>query len=289
MAYTVSNYLSPVLFDYPRGYEITQKTQVARGLLVQSETPGYMVGGIGSTIFEVTDITAAGVCTYSNLRGLQLVNGQLVTLLGASTSGNNGVKTISNLVATTAVAGHFQIDSYAGTHDSTQTVNGVGELRFGTVAFNSQTFTVASVVATATTVAYTYTTLVGPQFQVGQSVTIAGCSHSGNNGTFIVKSVKQTSITAGTITCWNTGGTSTDSGTGTANLKVGISAIDVLVPPTQVLAFSQYSGTYAYTWNPVSRTLRIATASSELATSASTWAYDLVQFEAIFPLGGATV
>src|SRR5208283_2731078 len=117
MAYTVSNYLSPVAFDFPRGYEISQKNQTVRGLLVQSEGPGYTVGGIGSTIFEVTDITAAGVCTYSVLRGLPLVNGQLVTLLGATTAGNNGVKTISAVVPTSATAGSFVITPNAATHD----------------------------------------------------------------------------------------------------------------------------------------------------------------------------
>ena len=283
MAYTVSNYLSPVIFDYPGGTDNTQKTRVLRGLLVQSEVPGYMVGGIGSTIFEVTDVTAAGVCTYTALKGLQLANGQLVTLLAASTAGNNGVKTISAVTPSSASAGTFTITPNGSTHDASQSINGVGELRFGVVGQNAQTFTVASVVAAATTVAYTYTTLTGPQVQPGQSVTIAGCTHAGNNGTFVVQSVVQTGITAGTITCVNSGGTTTDSGTGIGSLRVGISAIDTLVPPTQVLAFSQYSGVYDYKWNPVARTLRISTASSELATSASTWAYDLVQFEATYP------
>jgi hypothetical protein len=282
MAYTVSNYLSPVPFGYPRGLDNTQQNQIVRGLLVQSQVPGYMVGGIGSTIFEVTDVTALGVCTYSNLLGLQLVNGQLVTLLAATTSGNNGVKTISAVTPSSLTAGTFKITPNAATHDASQTINGVGALRFGVIGQNAQTFTVASVVATSTTVAYTYTTLTGPQVQPGQQVLIAGCSHAGNNGLFEVQSVVQTSITAGTITCFNSGGTSSDSGTGTGSLKVGLIAVQSATP-TEVLAFSQYSGAYDYKWNPVAQTLRIATASSELATSASTWAYDLVQFVATFP------
>lgn len=289
MAYTATSTLAVIPFGYPRGVDNTQNCQYIRGNLVFSGGTGeYSVGGIGSTAFEVTDVTAGGVVTYSGLTGLPLVNGQTVVIVGTSTAGNSGTKIVSQVTPSSATAGTFQINAFGGVHDATQIAEAVGALQFAVSTSVKQTYTVASVVAAVGTVAYTYTTLTGPQVQPGQTVTFAGMTNPGNNGTFKVKSVTTTSITAGTITAYNSAGVSTDSGTGVGVVKIGAEAIETQSVPTQVRIWSTIGSGYLYNWDNLNQTVQVivsaaaASPDSEAAVG-PTIAYDNLQFEAVFP------
>jgi hypothetical protein len=290
MAYTSTSTLAVIPFNYPRGVDNTQNCQYIRGNLVFSGGTGeYSVGGIGSTSFEVTDVTALGVVTYASLTGQPLHNGQTVVIVSTTTAGNSGNKTISAVTPSSATAGTFQINTFGAVHDATQTAEGVGSLQFGTIAQLAQTYTVASVVASVGTTAYTYTTLTGPQVQAAQTVTIAGMTNPGNNGTFRVKSVATTSITAGTITAYNSAGVSTDSGTGVGVVKVGSESIETSSAPTQVRIWSTTGSGYFYNWDSLNQTVQVlvtgtaATDPDLEAAVANTIAFDNLQFEAVFP------
>lgn len=293
MSYTATTFLNPIAFSNPRGSDFTQKNQIIRGNLFQNgAAANYSVGGIGSTSFEVTDVTAAGVVTYSNLVGLPLVNGQLVVIVSTTTAGNSGIKTISAVTVATSTTGTFQIDSYAAVHDASQTAEGVGQLQFAEVYQSPQTFTVATVTAGSAgangTFTFTYTTLTGPQLQPGQTVVLA-CSKALNTGTFVVKSVTPSAIGAGSVVVFSTGGgATTDTGTGAAFLKVGVDAIQTSQAPTQVRVWSSFPKGYVYLWNPSSQTVQVflsagSNAVMPEAAVGTTIAWDTLAFEAVFP------
>jgi hypothetical protein len=290
MAYTATTYLSPVAFEYPLGNDITLRNQFIRGNLVMNNTSEYSIGGIGSTSFEVTAFSSVGLVTYSSLVGAPLYNGQLVTVYNTSSNTNDGTYTVSALTTSSSTAGTFvAVGTIAGSSQTTQTAEGVGQLQFSNRNTLTQTFTVSAVTATTTQVTYTYTTLVGSQLVPGQSVVIAGCTNAGNNGSFVVVSATPTSITAGAFVVSSTTGVTTDSGTGTGSVKVGIDAIDSTQNPLQVLAWSTYVKGYIYTYNPAKGTIQVyltgASSGSALSEAAlgATIAYDTIQFEAVFP------
>jgi hypothetical protein len=288
MSYTATTPVAPIPFSNPRGSDFTQKNQTIRGNLFQyGGTVEYAVGGVGSTSFEVTDITTLGVVTYSNLVGLPLVNGQKVVIGSVGPTGTNaGIKTISAVTVATASTGTFQIDTFNGTHDASLTVEGVGQIQFAEKQNVAQAFTVATVTAGSAgangTFTFTYSGLTGPQLQVGQSVTLA-CSKAANTGTFVVKTVTPSTIAAGSVVVYATGGgASTDTGTGAAFLAVGVEAIQTAQPPTEVLVWSTKPSAFVYTFNPLSQTVQVLTASAELAVG-TTWSFDTIQFVAVFP------
>ena len=290
MSFTQATVLAVNPFSFPRGQDMTQYNQWVRGTLsMNAATAEYVLGGIGSNSFEVTDVTALGVATFNDLVGLTLYNNQTVIITGTSTAGNSGVKTISNLAFSSATAGTFQLSSFGAVHDATQTADGVGQVQFGVSTTQAQTFTVTATVSAAPYVTYTYTTLTGPQLQPGQSVTIIGETNPGNNGTFKVFSVTPTAITAGAFVAFNSNGVSSDTGTGTGSLLVGAQFIETTQPPTQVRVWSTKGLGYVYEWNPAAQTIQCfvtGTASTDPLNEAATGAhivFDTLQFEAVFP------
>jgi hypothetical protein len=276
------------------GQDNTQKMVILRGNFVENDTSTqYSVGGIGSTSFEVTAFSAVGLVTYTALKGQQLVNGQRVVIYNTSSNTNDGTYVVSvltpntstPLTAGTFVAVPIGLNVLAGSAQTTQTAEGVGQIQFGNKSGISQTFTATAVTVSGGISTITYTTLVGPQLWPGQSVLIAGMTNTGNNGTFSIVQSAPTSSTAGSFTVTNSSGVATDSGTGTGSFIPG-SDVATLVP-VQVNIFT--SKGWSYLWDSTNYTIRIfttGTSSGSIANEAAlgaSVAYDgTITYEAIF-------
>lgn len=287
--------MSPKAFAFPRGFDQTAKNTTIRGTLVENDTATeYSVGGIGSTAFEVTAFSSVGLVTYSNLLGLGLVNGQRVVVYNTASNTNDGTYIVSQLTPSSASAGTFVAlpipgKTLAGSSQTTQTAEGVGQLQFGEQQIINQTFTATAVTISGGVVTITYTTGVGPALQAGQSVTISGMTNAGNNGTFTLNAVFPTSSTAGSFQITNASAVASDSGTGTGTFRTGIDAVQSLLNPTQVNIFT--SKGYVYVYDLTNLTIRIyvcGSANSPLSEAAvgATVAFDgTLTFEAVFPRG----
>lgn len=291
MAYTATKFLSPRAFAHPRGADNTQRNVVIRGYLIENDTSTeYSVGGIGSSSFEVTAFSNVGLVTYSSLKGLPLINGQRVVIYNTASNTNDGTYIVSQLTSTTFVAVPIPGKALAGSSQTGQTAEGVGQIQFGVQALLAQTFTVSAVTVSGGIMTCTYTTLTGPQLFPGDSVTLAGMTNAGNKGTFSLIGVFPTSSTAGSFTVNNPNGVSTDSGTGTGNFQAGIldqSAGEVPTPPVHV--YSPSSG-WDYVWDQNNYTVRIygtgsgANAAFAEAAVGATVTFDgNIVFEATFP------
>jgi hypothetical protein len=293
MAYTATKTFQPRPFGYPAGQDNTQKMAWLRGTLVENDTATeYTPGGIGSSAFEVTAFSAIGLVTYSSLTGLPLQNGQLVVIYNTSSNTNDGTYIVSQLAASSTTAGTFVAvplpgKTLAGSAQTSQTAEGVGQIQFGVRQIINQTFTVTAVSVTGGVMTVTYTTLVGPQLTPGDPVTLAGMSNAGNDGTFGLVTVTPTSSTAGSFTVNNPSGVTTDSGTGTGQFKAGSDFYDTLYAPVQVTINN--SKGYIYKWNSTNQTIQIfmtgASSGSVLteATLGATVAFDgTATFETIF-------
>jgi len=263
MSYTATKYLSVIPYVYPRGTDNTQRMTVIHGTLAENDTATeYSVGGIGSTSFEVTAFSSVGLVTYSALVGAPLVNGQRVVVYNTASNTNDGTYIVSALTTTSATAGTFVAvplpgNSLAGSSQTSQTAEGVGQIQWGARDPISQTFTATAVAVSGSNMTVTYTTLVGPQLQANpsQSITLAGMTNAGNNGTFTINSIKQTSSTAGSFIVTNTAAVATDSGTGTATLIVGSNDHSAAGVPVWVEVTSVKG--YVYRWDPTNYTIRI--------------------------------
>jgi hypothetical protein len=297
MAYTATKTLNPALFAFPSGVDNTEHTVILRGTLVENDTATeYVPGGVGSTAFQVTAFSAVGLVTYSSFKGVPLVNGQLVVIYNTASNTNDGTFTVSNVVASSTSAGTFTAvpltgKTLSGTGQTGQTAQGVGQLHFGVQALIPQTFTVTAVSNTGGQVTYTYTTLVGPQLQASQSVTIAGCTNAANNGTFTINSITQTSSTAGSFIVTNSAGVTTDSGTGSGNFQAGLQTFARNGVPVVQMTFFSIKG-YTYVWNTTNSTVQIfltGTSSGAVQNEAglgATVAFDgTIRFEAIYVRG----
>jgi hypothetical protein len=293
MAYTATKTLQPRAFPFPAGFDNTQKMAWLRGTMVENDTATeYSIGGIGSSAFQVTAFSAVGLVTYNSLVGLPLVNGQLVVIYNTSSNTNDGTYTVSQLTPSSSVAGTFVAvplagKTLAGSAQTTQTAEGVGQIQFGSRQYLNQTFTVTAVTVSGGVMTCTYTTLVGPQLQPGDSVLLAGMTNAGNNGSFSLVAVYPTSSTAGSFTVTNTAAVASDSGTGTGKFKTGSDFYDTLYAPVQVELFN--SKGYLYKWNPTNQTVQIfmtgASSGAVLAEAAlgATVAFDGgITFETIF-------
>lgn len=290
MAYTATKYLIPALNAYPAGYENTQKLVSFRGIMIENDTATeYSVGGIGSTSFEVTAFSAVGLVTYSALVGMPLYNGQKVVVYNTSSNTNDGTYIVSALTTSSTTAGTFIAlpgpTAIAGSAQTTQTAEGVGQIQWGKMALLAQAFTATAVTVSGGVMTVTYTTLTGPQLQPGQKVTVAGMTNTGNNGSFGLVTVTQTSSTAGSFTVNNANAVASDSGTGTANYSSGISLYNTAAAPVQVAFFSTKG--YIYTWDYVNQTVRIiltgassGAALSEAALGATVAFDNTIHFEA---------
>jgi hypothetical protein len=260
MSYTATKFLCPRIFPYPAGLDNTQHLAHIRGWLVENDTATeYSPGGIGSTSFEVTAFSAVGLVTYSGLKGMPLVNGQKVVIYGTATNTNDGTYIVSQLTPSSASAGTFVAlpgpTAIAGSAQTVQTAEGVGQIQWGEQVLLSQTFTATAVSVSGGVMTVTYTTLTGPQLTPGDSVLLAGMSNAGNNGSFSLVSVTPTSSTGGSFTVQNVNGVTTDSGTGTGNFQAGISAYDSALAPIQVKIFT--SKGYIYVWDMTNQTIRV--------------------------------
>jgi len=297
MAYTATKTLNLALFQFPQGVDNTEHTVILRGNVVENDTATeYVPGGVGSTSFQVTAFSAVGLVTYSSLKGIQLVNGQTVVIYNTASNTNDGTFTVSNVVASSTSAGTFTAvplvgKTLSGTGQTGQTAQGVGQLHFGVQALIPQTFTVTAVSNTGGQVTYTYTTLVGPQLQASQFVTIAGCTNAANNGTFSINSITQTSSTAGSFIVTNSAGVTTDSGTGSGNFQAGLQTFARNGLPVVQMTFFSIKG-YTYVWNPTNSTVQIfltGTSSGSVQNEAGlgpTVAFDnTIRFEAIYIRG----
>ena len=244
MSYVTGSYVSVQPYEYPRGVDRTLFNQVLRGI-VQPAGPvtlDYVTGGLGSSTFEVTAVSTAGVATYSALLGVPLYSGQTVTL--STLTHNSGTYTISTVAPSSSTAGTFQlVNIYTNglfvpigtlTADTSQTANGVGQISFATPASVKQAATISAVTQSVTQSTLTYSALVGPQFKAGQQVTISGMTNAGNNGTFEVLGVEYTTYAVGHLIIYNPNGVASDSGTLAATVKVGSNSIYTTQPPTQV-------------------------------------------------------
>lgn len=289
MSYTATKYLSPRAFAYPRGVDQTQRNTTLRGYMIENDTSTeYSVGGIGSSSFEVTAFSNVGLVTYSSLKGLPLINGQRVVVYNTSSNTNDGTYIVSQLTSTTFVAVPIPGKTLAGSSQTTQTAEGVGQIQFGNRQPIAQTFTVSAVTVSGGLMTCTYTTLTGPQLFPGDSVTLAGMTNAGNKGTFSLVGVFPTSSTAGSFTVNNPNGVSTDSGTGTGSFNAGSDNESAGEVPTQVIIFSPAG--WDYVWDINNYTIRIfvtgASASAVFSEAAvgATVAFDgNITFEAIFP------
>jgi hypothetical protein len=194
------------------------------------------------------------------------------------------------LATTSSTAGTFVAlpgpTAIAGSAQTSQTAEGVGQIQFGQNALIAQTFTATAVTVSGGISTVTYTTLVGPQLQPGQKVIIAGMTNAGNNGTFSLVTVTQTSSTGGSFTINNAAGVATDSGTGTANYRAGISLYNTSTAPLQVQFFSTKG--YDYRWDYINQTVRIiltgassGAALSEAALGATVAFDNTIHFEAL--------
>jgi hypothetical protein len=292
MAYTATKYLSPRAYPFPRGFDNTQKCVFIRGILVENDTSTeYTPGGIGSTAFEVTAFSAVGLVTYSALVGVPLVNGQKVVIYNTASNTNDGTYIVSALSATTTTSGTFTAvplpgKTLSGTGQTAQTAEGVGQIQFGERIGIAQTFTATAVTVSGGVMTVTYTTLVGPQLQPGDSIVLAGMTNTANNGPFSLVTVTPTSSTAGSFTVNNASAVATDTGTGTGTFKAGIDAYDSLYAPVQVIIFSNKG--WVYVWNYVNQTIQIFTTGTasgdvlnEAALGASVAFDGTIAFEAV--------
>ena len=262
MAYTATKFLSPRAFQFPKGIDNTQHLVFIRGNLWENDTATeYAVGGIVSTSFEVTAFSAVGLVTYALLKGMPLVNGQLVVISNTASNTNDGTYIVSAITPSSSSAGTFVAlpgpTAISGTGQTAQTAQGVGQIQWGAQQFLPQTFTATAVTVSGGVMTVTYTTLTGPQLQIGDTVTLAGMTNAGNNGTFSLNSVTRTSSTGGSFKVNNTGAVASDSGTGTGNFNAGISAYNTSAQPLQVTIFS-YKG-WIYVWNRQNQTIQIFT------------------------------
>ena len=289
MSYTATKYFTVKPYAFPRGQENTQHLVTVRGQLLENDTATeYSIGGLGSSSFEVTAFSAVGLVTYSALKGQALVNGQRVVIYNTSSNTNDGTYTVSALTSTTFVAQPIGLNALAGSAQTTQTAEGVGQIQWGNRTLLPQTFTATAVTVSGGVMTVTYTTLTGPQLAPGQNLTIAGMTNAGNNGTFSIVQVATTSSTAGSFTVLNASAVASDSGTGTANLLPGIDIGSVgEAAPVQVLAFSSKGGVYV--WDATNYTFRLFTTGTasgdilnESALGASTAFDNTITFEAIF-------
>lgn len=300
MAYTATKYLSVVLNPYPRGNDNTQRMEYMWGSFVENDTStNYAVGGIGSTSFQVTAFSAVGLVTYSTLVGVPLVNGQRVVISNTASNTNDGTYIVSAITTTSSTAGTFIAvalpgKSLAGSAQTSQTAEGVGQIQFGTRVGISQTFTATAVTVSGTTMTVTYTTLVGPQLQPGQNVVITGMTNAGNNGTFNLNLVTQTSSTAGSFTTTNAAAVASDSGTGTGTLTVGANVpsaaneLSAAWAPVEVDIYTVKG--FLYQWDPVNYTVRIFltgtsanTVFNEAALGATVSFDGNISFKVVFP------
>jgi hypothetical protein len=293
MAYTTTKYVEPRPFPFPKGNDITQKTAVIRGNLVDCDTATeYTPGGIGSSSFEVTAFSAVGLVTFSALKGQPLVNGQIVLVYNTSSNTNDGTYVVSQLTMSSASAGTFVAvpignNTLSGTAQTSQTAEGVGQIQFAKNLI-AQTFTVTAVSVSGGVMTCTYTTLTGPNLWPGDSVLLAGMTNAGNNGLFSLANVYPTSSTAGTFTVNNPGGVSTDSGTGTGNFNAGSDNASVTnETPIQFKVDSSKGWIYKYDYT--NRTIRVFTTGAgsgdillEAALGASVVWDPTITFEAIF-------
>lgn len=291
MAYTATKFLSPRAFQFPRGFDNTQKTVFIRGNMVENDTATfYSTGGIGSTSFQVTAFSAVGLVTYSLLKGMPLVNGQKVVVFNTASNTNDGTYIVSAITPSSTSAGTFIAlpgpTAIAGSAQTAQTAEGVGQIQFGEQQFLPQTFTAISVTTSGGVMTVTYTTLTGPQLQPGDNVTLVGMTNAGNNGTFSLVSVVRTSSTGGSFKVNNASAVATDSGTGTGIFQAGISAYNTNAQSVQVKLFN-YTG-WVYVWNRQNQTVQIfATGASsgailaEAALGASVTFDGDITFEAV--------
>jgi hypothetical protein len=292
MAYTATKYFNPRAFSFPSGVDNSQHLVAIRGNLVDCDTATeYSVGGIGSTSFEVTAFSAVGLVTYTALVGVPLVNGQKVVLYNFASNTNDGTYIVSAVTPSSTSAGTFVAlpgpTAIAGSAQTTQTAEGVGQLQFGIRAFLAQTFTATAVTQSGGINTVTYTTLTGPQLWPGDKVTLAAMTNAGNNGTFSLNTVTPTSATGGSFTVTNASGVTTDSGTGKGSFEAGISAYNSMSPPVQVEFFTALG--YVYRWDPVNYTIRVFLTGansgailSEAALAASVLLDTTARFEALF-------
>lgn len=291
MAYTATKFLLPRAFPFPKGIDNTQHLVYLRGSLVENDTATfYTTGGIGSTSFEVTAFSATGLVTYALLKGMPLINGQKVVLFNFASNTNDGTYIVSAITPSSTTAGTFIAlpgpTAIAGSAQTTQTAQGVGQIQFGEHQFIPQTFTATAVTVSGGIMTVTYTTLTGPQLWPNDNVTLAAMTNAGNNGTFSLSTVTPTSATAGSFTVNNTNAVATDSGTGTGQFRSGSSAYNSTAQPVQMLTFT--SKGWIYKWDVTNQTLRIfATGASsgailaEAALGASVTFDGTITFEAI--------
>ena len=282
MSYTATQALIPQAFAAPRGVDNTQRNSIVRGVFVQNHEANYLTAiGMGCNTFEITAFSAVGLVTYETLLGQPLSVGMQFNVDG--TSDNDGNYTVASIVSATQF---YAAGVLSGTAETGKTAQGTGAIQFGSTGSVPQSCTVASVVATGSTIAFTYTTLVGPQFQAGQLVVVAGCSNAGNNGNFYIASATTSSATAGTFIVNAFGGASTDSGTASGSLAAGLPGVYDLAP-TEVDFQASLNGVI-YVWDPVHQTVRVflagtATDALDEAATAKAIALDTIQFTAVFP------
>jgi len=293
MAYNATKYVLPKAFNFPKGYDNTQKTTTFRGQMFDCDTATeYCPGGIGSSSFEVTAFSAVGLVTYAALKGMQLVNGQKVVIYNTASNDNDGTFIVSQLTPSSASAGTFVAiplpgNTLSGTAQTAQTAEGVGQLQFGQKQQVPQTFTATAVTFSGGVMTVTYTTLSGPQLRPGQPITLAGMTNPGNNGNFTPVTVTPTSSTAGSFTVNNPSAVTTDSGTGTGYFPTGDDLSSAGETPIQVKAES-ISG-WEYRFDQTNQTLRIfatgsasGDAANEAALGATVTFDSTLFFEAIF-------
>lgn len=263
MAYTATKYLLPRPHPFPRGRDTTQSMSYSWGIMAENDTASnYAVGGVGSSSFQVTAFSAVGLVTYNTLVGLPLVNGQLVVVSNTASNTNDGTYKVSSLTTTSSTAGTFIAvplpgNSLAGSAQTAQTAEGVGQIQWSARSPVTQTFTATAVTVSGTQMTVTYTTLVGPQLQAtDQSVILSGMTNAGNNGTFTINSIKQTSSTAGSFIVTNANAVASDSGTGTASYVFGINDPSAANLPVEAFIHSYQKG-WVYQFDRVNQTVRI--------------------------------
>jgi hypothetical protein len=291
MSYTATKYFSPRPYAFPAGFENTQHLVTVRGPMVENDTSTmYSVGGIGSTSFEVTAFSAVGLVTYSALVGVPLINGQKVVVYNTASNTNDGTYIVSAITPSSSSAGTFVAlpgpTAIAGSAQTSQTAEGVGQIQFGNRATINQTFTATAVTVSGGIMTVTYTTLVGPQLTPGDKVTLAAMTNAGNNGTFSLNSVTPTTSTGGSFKVSNASAVATDSGTGTGVFVCGIDVYNSSAQPVQVSVLT--SKGWIYVWDATNQTVRVFTtgASSgavlaEAALGASVVFDSTITFEAL--------
>lgn len=290
MSYTATKYVSPKPFEYPNGFANEDRTTIIRGALFENDTSTeYSVGGIGSSAFEVTAFSNVGLVTYSNLVGLQLVNGQTVVVYNTSGNTNDGTYIVSQLTPSSATAGTFVAvpipgKALAGSSQTGQTAEGVGQLSFTERQQINQTFTISGVSASAGITTVTYTTLVGPQLRPGQTVILPVTGGAGT-AVYTVTNAFPTSSTAGSFTVQDPSAVAT-SGSGTGIFITGTDVVQTLDNPIQVTITGAKG--YWYQYDYINNTIRIfvtgsANGPAVEAAVGATVAFDgTMRFEAVF-------